>query len=106
MTVSRIKKNDVVMAITGRNAGKTGKVLIVYPAVDRAVVEGLNMVKKAIRKSQDNPKGGISEKEASINMSKLMLYCPDCKKGIKIDRVKESGNTIRKCRKCGHLFEK
>jgi large subunit ribosomal protein L24 len=70
---SRIKKGDIVMAITGEDAGgkKTGKVLQVLPEQQRAIVEGMNYVKKHMRKTQDNPQGGIVEKEAPIHLSNL-----------------------------------
>ncbi|MFC1499343.1 50S ribosomal protein L24 [Verrucomicrobiota bacterium] len=101
----RIKKNDTVMAVTGISAGITGKVLHVFPGPGRAVVEGLRVVKKALRKTQDNPQGGITEKEASIHLSNLVLYCTNCKKGVKISRVKDGEKSIRKCRDCGHAFD-
>jgi len=66
---AHIKKGDMVQAITGDNKGKTGKVLQVLG--ERALVEGLNFVKKHMRKTQDNPQGGVIEKEASINLSNL-----------------------------------
>ena len=105
MAGTRIKKNDMVIAGAGASAGKSGKVLQVLPAGGRAVVEGLNFVKKTMRKSQDNPQGGIVEKEGSIAVSNLMLYCPDCKKGVKIGRTKEGGKSLRKCKGCGHSFD-
>jgi large subunit ribosomal protein L24 len=68
---ARIKKGDLVKAITGDDKGKTGKVLQVLPGNERALVEGLNVVKKHSRKTQDNPQGGVFKKEASIHMSNL-----------------------------------
>jgi large subunit ribosomal protein L24 len=106
MSTQRIKKNDTVVSIAGVNSGKTGKVMQVFPARERAVVEGVNMVKKCIRKSQDNPQGGIAEKESPVGLSNLMLYCPDCKRGVKISRLKEGGKSARKCRSCGHSFDR
>ena len=71
----RLKRGDVVMAVTGEDAvgDKTGKVLQIFPAENRAIVEGFNYVKKHMRKSQDNPQGGIIEKEAPIAISNLKL---------------------------------
>jgi len=66
---ARIKKGDMVLVIAGDDKGKTGKILQVLG--DRALVEGLNFVKKHMRKSQDNPQGGVIEKEAPINLSNL-----------------------------------
>lgn len=68
---ARIKKGDMVQAITGEDKGKTGKVLQVLADSDRALVEGLNFVKKHQRKTQDNPQGGVFEKEAPIHLSNL-----------------------------------
>ena len=71
-----VKRGDIVVAISGEDAavGKTGKVLRVYPETQRALVEGFNYVKKHLRKSQDNPKGGIVEKEAPVHISNLRLH--------------------------------
>jgi large subunit ribosomal protein L24 len=105
MSVAGIKRNDTVVGISGVNKGKTGKVLHVFPKTGRAIVEGLNIVKKTLRKSQDNPQGGISEKEAPLRLSNLMLYCSTCKKGVRITRTRDGDRPIRKCRKCGHSFD-
>lgn len=71
MPKQKIKRGEMVMAITGDDAGKSGKVLQVMSQKGRAVVEGLNLVTKHLRKSQDNPNGGIVEKEAPIALSNL-----------------------------------
>ncbi|MBU4199136.1 MAG: 50S ribosomal protein L24 [Verrucomicrobia bacterium] len=107
-TRCHIRRNDIVIAHKGTPAsgGKTGKVLQVFPGRGRVIVEGLNYIHKTLRKSQDNPKGGIIQKEASIAVSNLMLYCPHCKKGVRVARgVSEQGQRSRKCKKCGHLFD-
>ncbi len=74
-----IKKGDLVVAITGESAvsGKPGKVLQVLPGKQMALVEGFNYVKKHMRKTQDNPHGGIVEKEAPIHVSNLKKYASD-----------------------------
>ena len=72
MNTLHIKKNDMVVVLSGEEKGKAGKVLAVYPGKGRVLVEGVNMVKKALRKSQDNPKGGIITKEAPIYAAKVM----------------------------------
>lgn len=71
MATARIKKGDFVQAIAGDDKGKKGKVLLADPETDRALVEGLNFVKKHMRKTQDNPQGGVFEKEAPIHLSNL-----------------------------------
>lgn len=105
MSGQRIKKNDTVVAVAGVNAGKTGKVLEVLPKRGRALVEGLNLVKKTMRKTQDNPQGGIAEKEIALEISNLMPYCPDCKKGVRVRRSREGGKGVRKCAHCEHSFD-
>ncbi|OGX08227.1 MAG: 50S ribosomal protein L24 [Omnitrophica WOR_2 bacterium GWA2_47_8] len=69
----RIRKDDKVIVMTGKDKGKTGKVLHVYPKKERALVEGLNFIKKAKRRTQQDQTGGIVEKEALIHISNLML---------------------------------
>ncbi|HPC20706.1 MAG: 50S ribosomal protein L24 [Kiritimatiellae bacterium] len=73
-----VRRGDIVRAISGADAvaKKTGKVLKVYPQTGRALVEGFNFVKKALRKSQDNPNGGIITKEAPLAVSKLAVVTP------------------------------
>ena len=101
----RIRRNDIVVATRGRDAGKTGKVLQVVTSKDRAVVEGVNLATKHMRKSQDNPQGGITQKEASIALANLMLFCPQCKKGVRTAHVMEGEKRLRKCKRCGHAFD-
>jgi len=105
MSVPRIKKNDTVIAVSGTNIGKTGKVLQVESARGRALVEGVNLVKKCLRKTQDTPQGGIAEKEAPINLSNLMLYCSECKKGVRVRRERDGDHAKRQCVRCGHAFD-
>lgn len=69
----RIKKNDTIMVISGKDKGKTGKVMEVYPVIEKALVEGINLVKKAKRKTQADQQGGIVDIEAPIHLSNIML---------------------------------
>lgn len=105
MSVSRIRKDDVVIVNTGRNRGKTGKVLAIDPKRERAVVEGVNLVKKTVRKSQQFPEGKILDVPASIHLSNLMPYDPQAKKGVRILRVREDGKGVRVAKGTGHRFE-
>lgn len=105
MSIKRIRKNDIVIAVSGSIKGQSGKIMQISSNGDRAVVEGVNMVKKCLRKSQDHPQGGFSEKEASIPLSRLMLLCPVCKKGVRTSRVSHNEQMVRKCKRCSHLFE-
>jgi large subunit ribosomal protein L24 len=68
-----VKKNDMVVVLSGEDRGKIGKVLATFPENGRVIVEGINVIHKALRKSQNNPKGGIITKEAAIHVSKVMI---------------------------------
>jgi large subunit ribosomal protein L24 len=67
-----VKKNDMVVVLSGEDKGKIGKVIATFPDKGRVLVEGINVIHKALRKSQNNPKGGIITKEAAIHISKVM----------------------------------
>ncbi len=71
-----IKKNDLVVVITGADKGKRGRVLKVFPARQRVIVEGVNFIKRHTKPTQKNPQGGIIEKEAPIHVSNVMLISP------------------------------
>ena len=105
MSVARIKKNDTVVAIAGESAGKTGKVLRVMADKGLAVVQGLKLVKKAVRRSQTSPNGGFVERETPINLSNLMPYDPDKKKGVRISKVREGDKTVRKSKASGKVLD-
>ncbi|HXL02165.1 MAG TPA: 50S ribosomal protein L24 [Candidatus Atribacteria bacterium] len=103
-----IKKGDVVEIVRGKNRGKRGKVLKVFPQEGRVVVEGINMVKKHTRPTQDNPQGGIINRENPIRISNLRLVCSRCNQLTKVQRVKvaESRFRVRVCKKCGEIIDK
>ena len=102
----KIKRNDIVIVTSGAaRTDKGAKVLLVDREKGRALVEGVKLMKRHTRKTQDNPKGGIIEREAPIALANLMLYCPQCKKGVKAANVIEGDKKIRKCRKCKHAFD-
>jgi large subunit ribosomal protein L24 len=103
-----IRKNDVVIAIAGAEAGarKTGKVLQVFPERGRVLVEGMRFVTKTLRKSQERPQGAIIRKEAPLAISNVMLFCPQCKKGVRVNRARDAkGRPVRTCRRCRHAFD-
>ncbi len=104
MSLARIKKDDTVIVISGEYAGKTGKVKSVNTASDTAVVENVNIVKKAVRRSNENPNGGFVEFEAPIRLCKLMPYDETAKKGVRISRVKEGDKIVRKAKGTGRVF--
>jgi len=72
----KIRKNDNVIVIAGNNRGKTGKVLKVFPKINRVIVEGVNLRKRHTKPTQKNPQGGITEKEAPVNVSNIMILDP------------------------------
>ena len=98
----KIKKNHTVEVVAGKDKGKKGKVLRVFPEAQKAVVENINIIKKARRKTQEDQKGGIVEIETSLNLSNLMLVCKQCSKRIRTKiSVLKDGTKIRECKKCG-----
>ena len=80
----KIRKNDTVIVIAGNAKGKTGKVLKMYPEKSRLIVEGVNIIKRHSRPSQRNPQGGITQKEASIHISNVMVLDPKTSKPTRI----------------------
>jgi large subunit ribosomal protein L24 len=103
--MARIRKGDTVSVLSGKDRGKTGKVLQVWPARDRALVERINLVKHFERRSQQNPSGGIVEREGSLAFSKLGLVCPRCRKPARVGwAVTPSGDKQRICRRCKEVM--
>ncbi len=101
-----IKKNDTVKVITGKDKGKTGKVLRIIPKKGRAVVEKLNMVKRHLRPSEQARQGGILEKESPIEMSNLMLICSKCTDPTRVGyRVLDDEKKVRFCKKCNEVID-
>ena len=96
----KIKKGDIVKVISGNYRGKTGKVLVVMPKRNRAIVEGINFVKRHTRPSQNNPKGGIIEREATIHISNLMLVVNNTPTRVGYTRL-EDGKKVRLAKKIG-----
>jgi len=97
-----IKKGDLVEVIAGKELGKRGKVLRVFPARQRAVVERLNMIKRHTRPSPQNQQGGIVEKEGTIHISNLLPVCNTCNRGVRVGyKFTPEGKKVRVCRKCG-----
>ena len=104
---SRIRKNDTVMVITGREKGKTGKVLRVIREKNRVVIERLHMVKRHQKPRQQGAAGGIVEKEASIDLSNVMIMCDRCNAPARLgSRRLEDGSAARTCRRCGEAIDK
>lgn len=96
-----IRKGDTVKVIAGKDRGKTGKVLRSVPEKSRVVVEKVNVAKKAMRPTQQNPQGGISSIEMPIHVSNVMLVCPSCNEATRVTRRRDDGKVVRVCKKCG-----
>jgi len=97
-----IKKGDTVVVITGNSKGQKGKVLEVNRDTDRAIVEGVNMVKKHTKPNSKNPQGGIIEQEASIHVSNLLLADPKTGVATRIGRkLSDNGKLVRYSKKSG-----
>jgi large subunit ribosomal protein L24 len=108
LTASRIRKNDNVVVIAGRDRGKRGRVLRVLPAKGRLVVEGVNFIKRHTRPNpQRNVKGGIVEREAALSAANVQLVCPDCGAPTRLgSRRLDDGRRVRFCRKCEGVVDK
>ncbi len=101
-----VRKGDMVMVISGKNAGTKGKVLEVIPKTGRVVVEKVNIVKKHAKPSQKLPQGGIQEKEAPIASSNVMLYCEKCNAPTRVGHKELDGKFVRVCKHCGEVQDK
>jgi large subunit ribosomal protein L24 len=106
----KIRKNDQVVVISGNSRGKRGKVLKVYPELNRVIVEGVNIIKRHTRPNQKNPQGGILQREAPIHLSNVMLLDPKTNEptrvGTKVVRDETTGrkDRLRVSRATGETF--
>lgn len=100
MSIARIKKGDTVVVISGTSAGKTGLVKSVDPKAGTAVVEGVNVHKKAVRRTEKTA-GGIVEMEFPIRLCKLMPWDPEAKKGVRVKAGEKDGKKVRVSVKSG-----
>jgi large subunit ribosomal protein L24 len=103
-----IKKYDQVMVISGKDRGKTGKVLKVLLKSEQVIVEKANMIKKHQKARKVGQKGGIIEKEGPIHVSNVVLICSKCKKPTKIsyNYLENEIKKLRVCKLCGEIVEK
>lgn len=101
----KLKKNDVVTILSGKDKGKKGKVLKTYPRESSVIVEGINYATHYVRPSQSNPKGGITKFEGKISVSKIQLVCPKCSKPVRIGfQILADGTKQRVCKKCQEII--
>jgi len=96
----KIKKGDQVKSILGKDRGKVGKVLRVFPETGKILVEGLNIIKKHIRARKEGERGQRLELPAKMDVSNLMLVCPKCGKEARVGNKRIDGKEARFCKKC------
>jgi large subunit ribosomal protein L24 len=102
-----IRRNDTVKVITGRDKGKQGRVLRVFPGKNKVLVEHVMVVKKNVRPNpQKQIKGGIAEQESPIAVSNVMLVCGSCNRTARIGHEERGERKVRVCKSCGNTLEK
>ena len=103
---SRIRRDDEVVVIAGRDKGARGKVIRVMPKDGRVLVSKVNMIKRHTRATASHS-GGIVEKEAPVAVSNVQYFCPKCKTGVRLGaKTLEDGRKVRTCRKCGEVLDR
>lgn len=101
-----VKKDDNVIVITGKDKGKKGRIIAAYPRENRVLVEGVNMIKKHQKPNQQNPQGGIIEKEAPIHVSNVMHVDPKSGKPTRIGhKVLDNGKKVRIAKRSGEAID-
>ncbi len=102
----KIRKNDSVLAIAGKDRGKKGKVRFAYPKDNKVVVGGINLIKRHTRARATARQAGIIEQEAPISVSNVMLICSRCNNPTRVGfRFLEDGKKVRICRSCYEVIE-
>jgi large subunit ribosomal protein L24 len=104
--MKKIKLNDQVEILVGKDKGMVGKVIKAFRDTDQVIVEKVNMIKRHTKPNMVNQQGGIIEKESSIDVSNVMLLCPKCSKATRVGfKILDDGAKIRVCKKCGESVE-
>ena len=96
-----IKKNDTVIVLSGKDKGKTGKVLVAMPSENKVIVEGVNVATCHTKPRKQGETGGIVKRETPIRTCKVALYCEKCGKGVRVGHKIDGDKKTRICRKCG-----
>ncbi len=103
----KIRKDDQVMVMRGKEKGKTGRVIRVLPERAAVLVEKINIVKRHQKPTQSMPQGGIVEKEAPVGIANVRLICDKCKGPVRVGRrFLEDGRKVRYCKKCGEVLDR
>ena len=102
----KIRKNDTVLVVTGKDKGKKGKVRSVQPKDERLLLEGINLIKRHARATGQARQAGIIEREAPIHVSNVMLLCSKCNHPSRIGfRFLEDGKKVRVCHSCSEIID-
>ena len=102
----KLKKDDKVKVVTGKDKGKIGKVLKIDRQRSRVLVENINIVKRHSRPSAQNRQGGIVEREAHVHISNVMLMCSKCLEAARVGaKVLEDGKKVRVCKRCNEILD-
>lgn len=101
----KIKKGDLVVILAGKENGKTGEVLECFPKENKVTVKGLNMIVKHNKPKSAQDKGGIVKKEGKIDISNVMLVCPNCNKATRVKMDLSGEKKARMCSKCGAILD-
>jgi large subunit ribosomal protein L24 len=102
-----LKKNDLVMVVSGKERGKSGRVLRVFPQKNRIIIEKINFIKKHTRPSGQTKQGGIIEREAPVHISNVMVICEKCNLPVRVGKkILDDGKKVRMCKKCGEILDK
>ncbi len=101
----KIHTDDKVKIISGKDKGKTGTVEKAFPKKRRVLVSGINVVKKHVPPTEDTPEGGYIEKSLPIDVSNVMLICPECGEASRVGFTFEKGKKLRQCKKCNSVVE-
>jgi len=100
-----VKKNDTVKVLAGKDKGKTGKVLKVYPLNNRVIVQGINFAKKHAKRTRQDEKGGIIQREASLDISNISVICKGCNRPTRVGMdILKDGSKVRYCKKCNEVL--
>lgn len=105
MLSMNVKTGDNVVVITGKDAGKQGRVLACYPKKNRIVVEGVNIISRHTKPRSAKEAGGIIKREGTIDVSNVMVICPECGKPTRVKHSEVDGKKVRVC-KCGAVLDK
>jgi len=103
----KIVVDDTVLVIQGKDKGKRGRVIESMPERDRLLVQGVNQVKRHLRRTSADRPGGIVERESPIHVSNVMLVCPKCDETTRVGKRRlDSGEKVRVCKKCGEIIDR